>query len=349
MGRSARSVVAVVIVGLTLAAAACSDAEPSGPAKVALLVANRQLNFSKEMAGGFAFGVRQVGGVQQEVTGPDIVDGPRELRLFQQLTRDTPDGISVFTLHPELFAQPMREAGRSGIPLLALDNPPLDTSSVTTFIGNDNRELGRMLADLVIQRLPTNATGSIVIGNTTPGAVVLDQRAAGMRDELQARLPQVTVLGPFDTKQEVAANLEAWQTLVRANPDALAFLGTGDADAWHLADIRRDTRGTWLAAAFDLEPQTLDGVKRGDLLLVSPEHFLKGAVAGRLLAAQAKSGTALPQGWIYTPGLAVTPANIDKVIARQASPSTKEAWFADEIDQILRDLPGHLRPIESAG
>ena len=155
-------------------------------------------------------------------------------------------------------------------------------------MGNDNHELGKLLADIVIARLPPGAKGTVVLGTSSPGVPVLDNRAEGIRAEFARKLPGVRVLGAFDTRQEVSANLAAWETLVKANPDALAYLGTGDADGWHLADIRALTHASWLAGAFDLDPKALQGVKAGGLLLVSPEHFVKGATAGRLQAMHAK-------------------------------------------------------------
>jgi ribose transport system substrate-binding protein len=235
------------------------------------------------------------------------------------------------------------------VPLIAVDNPAPPASGVQLFVGNDNYELGKLLADQVIGRLPAGAKGTVVIGTTAPGVPVLDRRADGMRDRLHQRLPAVTVVGPFDTKQEVASNLAAWKLLVRANPHALAFLGTGDADGWHLAEIRGSTHAKWLAGGFDLDPRSLQAVKDGDLLLVSPEHYLKGAIAGQLQAEHASTGKALPKGWIYTPGLAVTPANIDEIIARQASPASKQAWFMPKVKQILDHESAYLRPLSAAG
>ena len=158
----------------------------------------------------------------------------------------------------------------------------------------------------------------------------------------------MTSFGPLDTKQEVAANQAAWRTLVKVNPHALAFIGTGDADGWNLAKIRRSTKGKWRAGAFDLDPKSLKAVKDGDLVLVSPEHFLKGAVAGRLQAQHAKDGKPLPKGWIYTPGLAVNRDNIDEVTARQTSPETKAAALSPEIDKIIADS-AHPRPLTDIG
>jgi ribose transport system substrate-binding protein len=268
--------------------------------------------------------------------------------MFQKATTSAKAGISVFTLTPELFAAPLADAARKGIPIVAVDNPPPPSSNVSLFVGNDNLKLGEMLADEVVSKLPANAKGKIILGTSSPGVPVLDRRAKGIRDELHQRLPGVTVVGPFDTQQEVGANLAAWRTLISANTGALAFLGTGDADGWNLAAIRKSTHGTWLAGAYDLDPKSLQAVKDGDLLLVSPEHFVKGAIAGRLQAQHAKDGTKLPTGWIYTPGLVVNQDNIDAIMARQSSQETRQAALDPQIDKILHD-PSYLRQLSQAG
>jgi ribose transport system substrate-binding protein len=318
---------------------------PEKPHTVAFVAANSRLDFAVEMMEGFRYGAGLVGGVAHVEVGPPTVDGPRQVQLFQSAPKSQTDGISVFTLSPELFAAPMAAAAHAGIPVIAVDNPPAPGSHVPLFIGNDNYQLGQMLADQVINRLPANATGTVIIGTTTPGVAVLDLRAKGMRDQFHKHLPHVTVVGPFDTKQDTLANLAAWRLLVTTNPHALAFLGTGDADGWNLATIRRQTHGTWLAGAYDLDPRSLQAVKEGNLLLVSPEHFVKGAIAGQLQAEHAKDGTALPTGWIFTPGLDITFANVDQIIARQVSSSSRGAWFSSQVSQIVHHLDNYLRPM----
>jgi ribose transport system substrate-binding protein len=334
---------------MALVAACSSSQAATGPPSVVFLTANKQLNFSQEMEAGYRFGVDRVGGVSEQVVGPDIVDGPKQAEMFRGLIKTSKGGISVFSLSQDLLVDDYRTASKAGIPVVAVDNPPTADSKVTTFVGNDNRELGRMLADLAISRLPADAKGTIVLGTSSPGALVLDRRTDGMRDELHSKLPGVTVVGPFDTKQEVAANLDAWNVLVSTNPTALAFLGTGDADGWNLAAIRQRTNAKWLAGAFDLDPKAMEAVKAGELLLVSPEHYIKGAVAGYLQAQKVKNGVRLPVGWVFTPGLAVTQANIDEIMAREASTSAKDAWFATEVNDILNNISGRMRPLAQAG
>lgn len=345
-GHTHRAVRIVLAVGLAVGTAACGHpASSEGTHTVSFVVANDQLNFAVEMMDGFRTGAGDVGGVKEVVVGPPTVDGPREVQLFKSVPKGSRDGVSVFTLSPELFADPLSAAVQAGVPVIAVDNPPGPGMHVSLFIGNDNYQLGQMLADETIRKLPGDATGKIIIGTSTPGVPVLDLRANGMRDEFHKRLPKVTVLGPFDTKQDVVANEAAWRVLVQSNPTALAFLGTGDADGWNLAAIRRSLHGTWLAGAYDLDPRSLQAVKSGDLMLVSPEHFLKGAVAGWLQADHARNGTALPRGWILTPGLAVTSANIDAILARQVSLDARRAWFAPEVDDIVKHTRKYLRPL----
>jgi ribose transport system substrate-binding protein len=344
-----RVVAGCTLAVLSFALASCSGgADRSTTEGVTLVISSRQLNFAKEMAAGFTAGAAQVGGVQATVAGPDGGDPTQAVKVFEDAVRSSKGGIAVQTIAPELFAGPLADAEKAGIPLMTVDTPPGPGSNVEVFVGNDNYALGQQLAAEAIKRLPTGATGTVVIGTPAPGLPILDARARGMRAEFAKRLPRVRVLGPFDTKLDVPANAAAWSALVRANPDALAFLGTGDADTFNLAKARVATRGKWLAAAFDVDPKALEAVRDGQLFAVmSPEHYLKGMIAGRLQAEQAKSGKALPKGWIYTPGLAVTSANIAEITERQSSPANKQAWFGRQADAILGD-PSSVRPLDSA-
>ena len=141
-----------------------------------------------------------------------------------------------------------------------------------------------------MRRLPPDATGTVVLGNTAPGLAGFDDRADGIRGRFAEKLPGVVVLGPFDTQRDDAANRDAWKRLVAANPDALAFVGTGDCDGVSLAALKTEKSARWLVGGFGVDPRTLQAVRDGAMVAtISPEHYLKGAVAGWLLA-QAREG-----------------------------------------------------------
>jgi ribose transport system substrate-binding protein len=347
----ARAALAIVLgASVSPALVACGDGGAAGGRpKIAFIIADDKLNFASEMAAGFTAATDDAGGVDVTVIGPHIVDGPREVKMFGDQANKAKGGISVETISPELFARPLAAAAKNSIPLIAVDTAPAPGAGVKLYVGNDNHELGTQLAAEAIKRLPANASGTVILGTTAPGVLPLDLRAQGMRDEFKKQLPQVRVQGTFNTSQDVTGNLVAWRRLVEANPDAIAFLGTGDADAYSLAAIHKQTSAKWIGGAFDLDPKSLQGVKDGDLFAVmSPEHYLKGAIAGRLQAEHAKTKTDLPEGWIYTPGLVVTQGNIDQIVRRQASAAAKSAWFTPKIATIMDSLNSSIRPLADA-
>ena len=325
---------------------ACSSVAAAGPRsnKIAIVVASTKQKFGVEMMGGFTEGAKDVAGVEVLATGTELVDGPKQVSIFEGLTATHPGGITIFTINPELFAPAQAAAGKQGVPLISLDTPPAPSSNVELLVSNDNVELGRQLADTIAAQLPPDAQGTIVVGTKSPGAQVLDERAQGLREEFAKRLPGVTVLGPLDTKQDPGENLKAWRLLVKANKHALAFLGTGE-DAGNLAKVRRETKGKWLAGAVTSVHDALLAIKAGDLFAVSAEHWTEGMVAGRLQAQHATTGKELPTGWIMIPGLPITPDNVDEILARDASTAGRNAWSRRMTDEILGDPQTYLRPM----
>jgi len=336
---------AAALAYVTVHAPQHSAANPA----VAFLAADAALDVTQEMTVGFGFGVDRIGGVAHDESGTDVGDTTRQFSTLRNLRMSYPGGLSVFTQSPELLAGSLAETVESGTPVVAVDSPPAAGSGVSLYVGNNNYLLGTMLAEQAAGRLPAAATGVVVLGTSVPGAPALDLRVTGIRDELRRRLPHVQVLGPFDTKQDPVANRAAWRVLVGANPGALAFLGTGDADAYNLASIRSRTRGAWVAGGFSLDRRALRAVRSGELILVSPEPFLQGAVAGMLQAAYAKDGSPLPRGWLVTPGLPITAANVDEIAARQESMASRARWFQRSVDLIAARPEAYLRPLDAAG
>jgi len=334
---------AAMLASASLAACSSAPAKPRSN-KIAVVVAGTKQEFGAEMMGGFTEGAEQVGGVDVRATGTDLVDGPKQVEIFEGLTATHPGGITAFSFTPDLLAPAQAAADAKGVPLIALDTPPAPSSNVKLLVANDNVELGRQLAATIAGQLPPSSKGTIVVGTTSPGAEVLDQRAQGMREEFAKRLPGVTVLGPLDTKQDPGQNLKAWRLLIKANKHALAFLGTGE-EAESLVKVRRETKGKWLAGAVTGAHDALLAVKAGDLLTVSAEYRTEGMVAGRLQARHATTGEALPTGWITIPGVPITPDDVDEILARDADARSRNAWSRAMTDKILGDLTTYLRPL----
>lgn len=338
-----------LLTALALLAGCGSSAGGGDGVVLGFAVATTSEDFAQQMADGGTYAASKFDGVELRVSGPPGVDGPAEVKLLADLGRTAPDGIAVENLAPDLFVRPMSDLVARGRKLVAVDTVPLDGSDVTTYVGNDNTGIGRMLAEEAIRLLGPDARGTVVVGTTVPGVPVLDQRAEGIRRAFSEQLPNVKVLGPFETKIEPTLNFGIWNGLVKANPDALAFLGTGDQDSYNLAKIKRDNHGAYLTAGFDLNAATLRAVRDGtNFATLSPEHFMKGAVAIRMLAEAATEGKPLPEGWVDSGALLVTTDNVDEIIARQESGAAKDRWFGPRLDEFFSDMDAHLRPLKDA-
>ncbi|TCO54815.1 sugar ABC transporter substrate-binding protein [Actinocrispum wychmicini] len=334
---------------LVVSSCGASESAGDGTLKMGIAVANISLNFAHEMVEGAQLAAENEGGVSFKAVGPPNTDGPAEQQLFTNLTTTNPDGVVLENLDPPIFTRPAAQAVDKGVPVVALDTAPTDGSKITFYVGNDNYNLGVMLADELLKRLPPQPNGSVVVGVPNPGTPVLDSRAKGIKDTLNQKAPGIKVLGPFQTYSDPNQNYGAWAALVHANASALAFLGVGDADSYDLAKIKQTENGQYLVAGADVDAKTLQGVKSGlDFVTIDPEHFLKGYVVTALLIRSVKQKKPLPKGWLNMPGLVVDSSNIDAVLQRQTSPKAAYEFYKPEIDKILADPNAYLKPMSDA-
>lgn len=343
---------AAALTLLTLLAACGSTSTSGGKSAadihVGFVSETSSLDFATEMADGAQYAANQFG-VKAQIVAPPNIDPEKVVSLFQNLERTATDGIAVETLEPDLLVRPEADAVGKGIPVIAVDTVPSAGSKVTTYVGNDNIAAGALLADEAINQIPSTAKGSVVIGIDTPGVPVLTFRFQGMQQEFQRLRPDLTVIGPLDSKQEPQENFDAWTNIIKAHPEGVAFLGVGDTDNTSLARIKQANNGAYLTGAFDLDPTGLQAVQNGvNFGLVDPEHFLKGYVAMRLLIEHALHGTAIPQGWWNPGAVLVTRSNVQAIIARQQTLDTKGTYYKPTFDQQFADPSAYIKPLDQA-
>jgi ribose transport system substrate-binding protein len=347
--RLVRSVLAVGLLAATLTACANSEEQAgSGQQREVLYMpAGKSLPFMAQMATGFEFGVGQVPGATGKVIGPEQMDPVAQMKMLQEQVAQGAASISLSVSFATLNDDPIGEAAAKNVQLVAVDTPPLPGSPIKLYVGNDNYALGKLLADTLADQLPAGAAGKVVLGSPRNGVPQLDARALGFRERLRERVPKARVVGPLDTDERPDAAAIMWQSITKAQKDAIAFASVG-ASARILADLRQKQNAKWLAASFDVEPKALEAVKRGELVIVSPEHFLKGAAAGKIQAQYVGGPAELPGGWVLIPGMAVTKKNVDEIISRDASPESQKAYYSARLDEIVGKNGPSLRPLEEA-
>lgn len=340
---------ALVLVACGSSGTGTGGGPKTGTLHLAFVYATTSQNPFQEMALGAAAGAADAGDVDLTETAPPSINGPQEVSQFQAAVRTARDGVAMETLTPDLFVRPLQQAAAARVPLATVDTVPPAGGTVELYVGNDNTELGRSLATEIIKQIPAGTTGEVVLGNDIPGLDLLSQRLDGMKAVLQEQRPTLTVLGPFDTGSEPTDNYNKWNNTVKAHPDAVAYLGAGASDAVSLSLIQKNTGRRMLVGSCDPDAQALIGVKDGYVAaLASPEHWLKGYIAIRLLAEHARTGKPLTQGWWNPGGLIINAANIDDIIARQQNDQSRRQWFADAAARQLADPGSYLRPLAEA-
>lgn len=329
-GRRARLIAAGVVVAATLAVAGCTTAGTADdgdvePGSIHLGIAywdTRTYAFQLMLKGAEAVAAADPA-IDLASAAPDAGDPSKLLPLFQAMAQTQTDGVVLQALAADPFFRPVQQTTSAGTPVIAIDAPPPADAGVDLFITNDNVALGAMLAEEILKSIPEDATGQIVIGNNGPAVPPLVARVEGMVAAINEARPGIEVVGPistFGTSGSPQENYSAWDGIWRQYPDALAYLAPGAQDAVSLALVQERNDVELLVGGMDLEPGALDAVQSGAVtVLVSPEHWLKGYIATKLLAMHAKDGTEIPVGVWDTGGLVVNADNIDDVVARQAT------------------------------
>jgi ribose transport system substrate-binding protein len=342
--------VSVVVVTALPAVAACGAATKSSAPGGACDTSSKKLNLAfvyastiqnpfQEMALGAQAAADDDGNVNLQLSAPTSIDGPKEVSLFQAAARTATDGVAYMTVTPDLFVRPLNAATDAGLPVIAVDAAAPPGTKVKTFVANSNTKLGELLGDAFVAQNPT-ADGQVVLGNDIPSLQLLVQRLNGVQNVLKAKLPNMKIIGPLDAKAEPTDNFNAWKAMVQANPNAVAFIGVGGQDGVSLPLITRQTGRTFLAGSADLPPEAVQAVKEGSLFaLSSPEHWMKGYIALKLLIDAKRRCTAVPEGWWNSGNLLIDKRNIDEIIVRQQSPQSRKSWFKKEIDKQFANPP----------
>jgi ABC-type sugar transport system substrate-binding protein len=352
--RELRPLLAVAVAAAVVSACGGAGGSAAGGTRhvsLSFVYATTSINAMVEMAMGARAAARDTPGVSFTAVAPPGagMDGSAEVTLFQAALKSKADGIALQTSSVDLFIEPLRQARSSGIPLVAVDTPPPPGGGVPTYVGNSNFEVGQLLATKVLERIPASATGELVIGNAIPGLPVLDQRVIGMLQVIRLQRPALQVVGPFNSHIVPAENLDAWRAEVSQHPNAVAYVAPSDLDAVSLAQIQRETGRRLLVGACDLEQAALQGIRDGLVYtLVSPEHWLKGYIAVRVLAQHAQSGKALPQGWWNPGALLVSQSNVDEVLARQQDEASRSLWFRPRLEKQFSDQSHYVKPMSAA-
>ncbi len=341
------------MVGLAACGSGSDSADPPGATgskksevRIVLALALTGNTFHQIVADGGKDAAAARSGVKLDIIGPAAPDPQNAIKEFQDVLRTKPDGVAVQPLPAELWIRPIKEALDKTI-LIGHNVGPDPAAGLKTYVGINEFEGTQLIVDKVVEELGSDAKGEIVLGNCIPGVAPLDSRIDAYKAELGKAMPNVTIDGPFETTTEPTKSYGTWVSIVKSHPGALAFLGNCDTDGTSLAKVKKEVPGDYVTATYDINPEALQAIKAGDMLAALDEApYLRGVYSVGLLADAAQGIRPMPEGFVDIPGLLVTADNIDEVLAKEESPATQKAYYADRIKEFFADPQAQIRPIE---
>jgi ABC-type sugar transport system substrate-binding protein len=283
---------------------------------------------------------------QVDIQGPAGSSAQDAIAIFEGMMQRRLDALAVIPAPGDVWVSPIRRASKAGIPVVTA-NITSPESEAPAWFGQDEYQSGVLLAQTLVQRLGSRAAepGKVVVGICHPGVAVLTARYDGVVKGLAST--KLEVSQPRDVTVPNATNYAAWESLVSANPDAVAFVGLCSMDVPNLAKVKaRAPQAKWLVAGYDLTQEALDALKTSKAdLLIGQNPYLQGYLPVRSLVEHVRQGKPLPRGWVDVGTEVVTAENAGQVYGREVDRNLGKKLYAQRLKERFVDLGALAKPL----
>lgn len=225
-----------------------------------LVADNIQLTYWQTAIAGFNAAAHQYG-VKAVVVGPKTFDTQAELQALQNAVAAKPGGILISVADAPLLQDEIDKAIDAGIPVITFDSDAPHSHRIF-FIGTNNLEAGHLGGQRVVEKL--NGKGNVVFFTIT-GQPNLDERMNGY-EETFASHPGIKTAEIVDIKGNSNVAFDATQRLVLLKgPQKIDAFVCLEASACKAVGevLQRDSVTDRLVVAMDVDPETLDFIKKG--------------------------------------------------------------------------------------
>jgi ribose transport system substrate-binding protein len=251
---------AVVWMGLALAFL-CGCERHSTKEVFYMVTTNAALPYWQTAAAGFNHGAAQYK-VTAKVVGPDGYDAQAELAALQQAVAAKPAGILISVADAAVLQPGIDAAVQAGVPVITIDSDAASSHRLF-FIGTNNLEAGRLSGKHVVDKLKNKGT---IIVFTITGQPNTEDRLTGFREALGNS--QINIAEVIDIKGDARMAFDKAQELLgqTGSKRVDAFVCLDSASGKMVSDaIKRANATDRLLMAFDVNQDTLDGIKGGTI------------------------------------------------------------------------------------
>jgi ribose transport system substrate-binding protein len=245
-----------------------------------LIATNVNLPYWQTAAAGFKQAAAQFK-VTARVVGPDSYDPKAELVELQNAIAAKPSGILISVADSTVLQPEIDAAVAAGIPVITMDSDDPGSRRLF-FIGTNNLAAGQLGGKRIIQKL--GGKGNVVFF-TIGGQPNTEDRLKGFKDVLSAR-PDIKIVDVVDIKGDNRNAFDkAQEDLALTGPKKIdAFVCLEASSGKTVADAIKRAGGGRELVAFDVDQDTLDGIKSGTIdATIAQKPFTMGYVGLKAL------------------------------------------------------------------
>jgi ribose transport system substrate-binding protein len=227
-----------------------------------LVTTNAALPYWQTAATGFNHAAAEYK-VTAKVVGPDGYDPQAELAEMQKVVAAKPAGILVSVADAGVLQPEIDAAINAGIPVITVDSDAAGSRRLY-FIGTNNQQAGVLGGKRLIEKM--NGKGNLLVF-TISGQPNIEDRMRGVKDALSAK-PEIKIVDVIDIKGDPRSAFDkAQEVLPLSGPKKIdAFICLESASGKMVSDaIKRANASDRVLVAFDVNPDTLDGIKGGTI------------------------------------------------------------------------------------
>ncbi|MBN2007874.1 substrate-binding domain-containing protein [candidate division KSB1 bacterium] len=205
-------------------------AEFDGPT-IAIVLKTLNHPFFIDMQNGAEAAAKQLGVNLIVQAAEREIDVEKQMQIIENLIQRKVDAICVAPSGSRELVPVIVKANKAGIPILTMDTEVDSTAlasvngKVTTYIGSDNFEGGRIAGEFVAQQL--GGSGKIAILEGIPGHETGDARLRGFHSAVK-NYPGIEVVASQTANWERDQGFNVFQNIIQSHPQVQALFACSD-------------------------------------------------------------------------------------------------------------------------
>ncbi|MGH6885865.1 MAG: sugar ABC transporter substrate-binding protein [Geminicoccales bacterium] len=274
-GRTWIVMAAAVAAGLS---GGCNRGDGAGSEPTVALVLKTLNNpFFIELAQGAQEAADSLG-LELLVQAPEReIDVEKQMQIVENLLQTEIDVLALVPSGSREIVPAIAEANRAGIPVVIVDTR-VDAdaladagASITTFIGSDNVDGGRIAGQFVAEAL--GGEGRVAVVEGIPGHETGDSRLRGFREAI-AEHPGISIVASQTANWERDQAFNVTQNILQSHPDVQAIFAANDVMALGAVEAvaAAGRTGDLIMVGFDAQDEAREALREGGMDATIAQH-----------------------------------------------------------------------------